>query len=174
MLRLPLYNTNFGLILTDKHAHLYPNQGINVIILLSQTEINSNNYWPEADMYYTRLKIIGVLSNRKSQTAIREISCTTKSLSQKLPWIFSNTRDKIYRLCKTGQLNEQVEQSDFKSFTTISRTTINHHKNILNYFDNRSTNTSAESFSANHSFQTQYRCNIKKDASPLSFQMGIP
>ena len=36
----------------------------------------------------------------------------------------------------------------FKSFNTISRTIQNNYETILNYFTNRSTNASAESFNA--------------------------
>ncbi|MBL7836784.1 MAG: transposase, partial [Bacteroidetes bacterium] len=43
---------------------------------------------------------------------------------------------------------EKVEQSGFKTFNTISRTINLHYKNIINYFDNRSTNASAEAFNA--------------------------
>ncbi|WP_432713414.1 transposase [Pedobacter sp.] len=39
-------------------------------------------------------------------------------------------------------------QSGFKAFNTISRSIQHHCQNILNYFDNRSTNASAESFNA--------------------------
>ncbi len=79
-------------------------------------------------------------------------------LSQKLSWIFSTTEDKMYAFARLARWNEQVEQSGFKSFNTISRTIINHHKNILNYFDNRSTNASAESFNAKiKAFRAQYR-----------------
>ncbi|MGV3509030.1 MAG: ISAon1 family transposase [Sphingobacteriaceae bacterium] len=79
-------------------------------------------------------------------------------LSQKLSWIFSSTQDKMYAFARLAKWNEQVEQSGFKSFNTISRTIINHHKNILNYFDNRSTNASAESFNAKiKAFRAQYR-----------------
>ena len=79
-------------------------------------------------------------------------------LSQKLSWIFSNTKDKLYALARLAKWNEQVEQSGFKSFNTLSRTIINHHKNILNYFDNKNTNASAESFNAKiKAFRAQYR-----------------
>ncbi|MGO1785916.1 MAG: transposase [Sphingobacterium sp.] len=43
---------------------------------------------------------------------------------------------------------DKVEQAGFKSFNTVSRTINIHHKKILNYFDNKSTNASAESFNA--------------------------
>ncbi|MCC9065648.1 transposase [Flavobacterium piscisymbiosum] len=49
---------------------------------------------------------------------------------------------------KLPKWHEKVNQSGFKSFGTITRTIINHYQTILNYFDNRSTNTPAESFNA--------------------------
>lgn len=42
----------------------------------------------------------------------------------------------------------KVIQATFKSFRTIAGTMSIHYQNILNYFDNRSINTSAESFNA--------------------------
>jgi hypothetical protein len=79
-------------------------------------------------------------------------------LSQKLSWIFSTTKDKIYAFARLAKWNEEVEQAGLKSFNTISRTIVNHHVNILNYFDNRSTNASAESFNAKiKAFRAQYR-----------------
>ena len=42
----------------------------------------------------------------------------------------------------------QVEESGFKPFNTILRTIQNHYEDILNFFNNRSTNASAESFNA--------------------------
>jgi transposase len=79
-------------------------------------------------------------------------------MAQKLSWIYSTTQDKLYAFARLAKWNEMVEQSGFKSFNTISRTIINHHKNILNYFDNRSTNASAESFNAKiKAFRAQYR-----------------
>ncbi len=41
-----------------------------------------------------------------------------------------------------------VEESGFKSFNSIVNTIYSNHQNILNFFDNRSTNTSTESFNA--------------------------
>ena len=40
----------------------------------------------------------------------------------------------------------QVTESGFKSFNTINATIYEHHKEILNFFINRSTNASAETF----------------------------
>jgi transposase len=41
-----------------------------------------------------------------------------------------------------------VEKKGFKSFNTIAKSIQEHYLTILNYFDNRSTNASAESFNA--------------------------
>ncbi len=79
-------------------------------------------------------------------------------LSQQLSNIFNNTTDKLYAFTRLAKWNERVEQSGFKSFNTISRTIILHHKKILNYFDNKSTNASAESFNAKiKAFRAQFR-----------------
>lgn len=79
-------------------------------------------------------------------------------LSQKLSWIYSNTTDKTYALTRLAKWHEDVEQAGFKSFNTLSRTIVNHYPRILNYFNNRSTNASAESFNAKiKGFRAQYR-----------------
>ncbi len=79
-------------------------------------------------------------------------------LSQELNWIFEKMKDKIYGYTRLAQWHEKVAKSGFKSFNTISRTIMNHYKTILNYFDNRSTNASAESFNAKiKAFRSQFR-----------------
>ena len=79
-------------------------------------------------------------------------------LCQNLSWIFNNTKDKTSALIRLAKWDEKVRQADFKSFNTISRTMSMHYKNILNYFDNRSTNASAESFNAKiKAFRAQFR-----------------
>jgi transposase len=83
---------------------------------------------------------------------------TAYLLSQQLNWIFETTKDKIYGYTRLAQWHEKVAQSGFKSFNTISRTIQNHYATILNYFDNRSTNASAESFNAKiKAFRAQFR-----------------
>lgn len=80
------------------------------------------------------------------------------NLSQQLSWIFEKTKEKIYAYTRLAQWHEKVAQSGFKSFNTISRTIMIHYKTILNYFDNRSTNASAESFNAKiKAFRAQFR-----------------
>ena len=79
-------------------------------------------------------------------------------LCQNLSWIFNQTKDKTSALIRLAKWNEKVPQAKFKSFNTIARTMAIHYKNILNYFDNRSTNASAESFNAKiKAFRLQFR-----------------
>lgn len=80
------------------------------------------------------------------------------NLTQDLRNIFEKTTDKIIGLTKLAKWHEKVNQAGFKSFNTISRTIMNHYQTILNYFDNRSTNASAESFNAKiKAFRSQFR-----------------
>jgi len=71
-------------------------------------------------------------------------------LAQDLRSIFEKTTDKIIGPSRLAKWHEKVNQSGFKSFNTISRSIINHYQTILNYFDNRSTKRSAESFNAKY------------------------
>jgi transposase len=80
------------------------------------------------------------------------------NLAQELRNIFEKTTDKIIGLSRLAKWHEKVNQSGFKSFNTISRSIMNHYQTILNYFDNRSTNASAESFNAKiKAFRAQFR-----------------
>ncbi|SHJ92357.1 transposase, partial [Aequorivita viscosa] len=68
------------------------------------------------------------------------------------------TKDKTSALIRLAKWYEKVRQATFKSFNTIARTMSIHYMNILNYFDNRSTNASAESFNAKiKAFRAQFR-----------------
>jgi len=79
-------------------------------------------------------------------------------LCQNLSWIYNQTKDKTSALIRLAKWDEKVRQAAFKSFNSISRTMSIHYKNILNYFDNRSTNASAESFNAKiKAFRAQFR-----------------
>jgi transposase len=79
-------------------------------------------------------------------------------LSQNLSWIFENTKDKTIGLSRFAKWYEKVRQSGFKSFNSIARTMSIHYQNILNYFDNRSTNASAESFNSKiKAFRAQFK-----------------
>lgn len=79
-------------------------------------------------------------------------------LTQELSAIFKSTKDKNIGLTKLALWHEKVRQAEFRSFNTISKTIENHYKTILNYFDNRSTNASAESFNAKiKAFRAHFR-----------------
>ena len=80
------------------------------------------------------------------------------NLSIELSNIFEQTTNKVFGLAKLAKWHEKVRQTGFKAFNTISRTIENHYHTILNYFDNRSTNASAESFNAKlKAFRSQFR-----------------
>lgn len=82
----------------------------------------------------------------------------TYQLSQKLSYIFENNDDKDVARVKLAKWYNEIEASGYKAFNTISKTIYNHYENILNYFNNRSTNASAESFNAKiKEFRRQFR-----------------
>ncbi|KAA0993914.1 transposase [Dyadobacter sp. UC 10] len=79
-------------------------------------------------------------------------------LALELSNIFTNTSEKIYGLTRLAKWHEKVRQSGFKAFNTVARSIESHYKTIVNYFDNRSTNASAESFNAKiKAFRAQFR-----------------
>jgi transposase len=80
------------------------------------------------------------------------------NLAQGLSYIFENNTDKNVARLKLAHWYDKVEKSQFKSFNTISRSIQMHYIPILNYFNNRSTNASAESFNAKiKEFRAQFR-----------------
>lgn len=80
------------------------------------------------------------------------------NITHTLRMIFSHTKDKSVAYTKLAKWYNQVAESEFKSFNTISATIYTHYRNILNFFDNRSTNASAESFNAKlKAFRTSLR-----------------
>jgi transposase len=80
------------------------------------------------------------------------------NLSRSLSKIFSQSKDRLIAFKKLALWYNEVEKVGFKHFNTISRTIQNHYEYILNYFDNRSTNASAESFNAKiKALRSQFR-----------------
>lgn len=69
-------------------------------------------------------------------------------LSQKLSKIFGRNMNKLIAYKKLALWYNEVELAGFKSFNTVANTIRNNYNHILNYFNNRSTNASAESFNA--------------------------
>ena len=72
--------------------------------------------------------------------------------------IFNATRDKGVAFTKLAQWYDKVEKAGFKSFNTVSKSIQDRYLTILNYFNNRSTNASAESFNAKiKAFRSSFR-----------------
>jgi transposase len=62
--------------------------------------------------------------------------------------IFSKNTIKDAARLSLARWYNQVAESEFKSFNTIAATVYEHYDEMLNFFINRSTNASAESFNA--------------------------
>lgn len=79
-------------------------------------------------------------------------------LSEELRKFFNTKSDKGIALTKLARWYDKVEKSGFKSFATVMNTIRLNYDGIVNYFENRSTNASAESFNAKiKAFRTQFR-----------------
>lgn len=79
-------------------------------------------------------------------------------LSDELRKIYNQNITKSVAMLKLAHWFRNVEESGFKSFTTLKRTITRHYSDILNYFEKRSTNASAESFNAKiKNFRLQLR-----------------
>ena len=78
-------------------------------------------------------------------------------LSMQLKNVFS-AKSKEGAYLKLARWYNDVEIANFESFNTCANTIMNHYETILNYFDNRSTHVSAESFNAKiKSFRATFR-----------------
>ena len=80
-------------------------------------------------------------------------------ICQKLRNLFNNkTISKQLAYTKLAHWFKEVEDSGFKAFNTVANSIALNYQSILNYFDNRSTNASAESFNAKiKAFRAQFR-----------------
>ena len=80
------------------------------------------------------------------------------NLSDGLRKIYNQNIQKSMAMLKLARWFKEVEESGFKSFSVLMKTIMNHYSDILNYFDQRSTNASAESFNAKiKNFRLQFR-----------------
>jgi transposase len=87
---------------------------------------------------------------------------TAYFLSQQLRSIYNTNNDKNVAMLKLAHWYKRVEESGFKNFNIVLNTITVNYQSILNYFDNRSTNASAESFNAKiKAFRSQFR-GVKK------------
>jgi transposase len=83
---------------------------------------------------------------------------TAYFLSQQLRSIYNTNNDKNVAMLKLAHWYKRVEESGFKNFNIVLNTITVNYQSILNYFDNRSTNASAESFNAKiKAFRSQFR-----------------
>jgi transposase len=83
---------------------------------------------------------------------------TAYNLNQQLRGIYNNQNNKHIAMTKLAHWYRNVEESRFKNFNTLLNTITFNYQSILNYFDNRSTNASAESFNAKiKAFRSQFR-----------------
>ncbi len=79
-------------------------------------------------------------------------------LSMELGRIYHTTKDKGIAYTRLAKWYNKVEKAGFKSFNTIAKSIQEHYLTILNFFDNRSTNASAESFNAKiKAFRASFR-----------------
>ena len=80
------------------------------------------------------------------------------NLVQGLRNIFNTAKSIEVAYTKLAHWYNDVEESGFRAFNTIANTITLNYRSILNYFINRSTNASAESFNAKiKAFRAQFR-----------------
>lgn len=83
---------------------------------------------------------------------------TAYQLTQGLRNVYNKRTTKEIAMLKLARWFKEVEESGFKSFAIILKTFTVHYNDILNYFNQRSTNASAESFNAKiKKFRSNFR-----------------
>ena len=79
-------------------------------------------------------------------------------VSLELTDIYNRHVDKDVAMAKMARWYDKVEKLDIKFFKSVMETMKNNYQTILNYFINRATNASAESFNAKvKAFRFQFR-----------------
>ncbi|UKB82302.1 transposase [Chryseobacterium sp. MEBOG06] len=79
-------------------------------------------------------------------------------LTDGLRKIYNQPITKSVAMTKLAHWFRKVEEAGFTSFSTLRKTIMHHYRDILNYFDKRSTNAAAESFNAKiKNFRMQLR-----------------
>lgn len=80
------------------------------------------------------------------------------NISMKLTDIFNTKCNKSVALTKLTRWYDEVEKLNCRFFNSVTQTMQNNYATIANYFENRSTNASAESFNAKvKAFRNQFR-----------------
>lgn len=79
-------------------------------------------------------------------------------VSMELTQIYNKTSNKSIALTKLARWYNKVEKLNLTYFKSVINTMQNNYGTIINYFDNKSTNASAESFNAKiKAFRSQFR-----------------
>ena len=96
----------------------------------------------------------------RAQILFREYPAIEEAyrISMDLTQIYNTTMDKQTGLIRLARWYNKVEKLNLKFFNSVINTMQNNYGTICNYFDNRSTNASAESFNAKvKAFRAQFR-----------------
>ena len=97
---------------------------------------------------------------RRAEILFREYPAIEEAyrVSMKLTEIFNSKSSRGVALTKLAHWYEEVERLNCKYFNSVIRTMQNNYATIANYFENKSTNASAESFNAKvKAFRNQFR-----------------
>jgi len=97
---------------------------------------------------------------RRARILFREYPAIEEAynVSMKLTDIFNTKCNKAVALTKLARWYDEVERLNCKFFNSVIQTMQNNYATIVNYFENRSTNASAESFNAKvKAFRSQFR-----------------
>lgn len=97
---------------------------------------------------------------RRAEILFREYPAIEEAyrVSMKLTEIFNTKFSKGEALTKLAHWYDEVEKLNCKFFNSVIQTMQNNYATIANYFENRSTNASAESFNAKvKAFRNQFR-----------------
>jgi transposase len=113
------------------------------------------------------------VNQRKRATVLFEKYPILKSVYQltlNFRNIYKNTTKSI-ALDRFAQWKQKVEDLKMKEFNTVLNSIENHMENILNFFDNRSTNANAESFNSKIKL---FRANLRgvTDVKFFLFRLG--
>ena len=81
--------------------------------------------------------------------------------------IYSSTKKKAVAYTKLAQWYRHVEEAGYDSFQVVKETVYENYPDILNFFENRSTNASAESFNSNQELQSSTQRCIRCQILPL-------
>jgi transposase len=123
-------------------------------------EIVLSNYWLDRYILYKSQDKWTPNQKQRADILFEQYPDIQKAykLSQGLKLIFNLDIIKEVARVKLAKWYNDVEDSGFKAFNIISNTIKLNYDTILNYFKNRSTNASAESFNAKiKAFRSQFR-----------------